>query len=64
MATKLVKLAKVNDSITLNRYDNGWMVEISGKDVDGEWKTSKIIANTESDLIEVIKAYNSTDLDN
>lgn len=64
MATKLVKLAKVNDSITLNRYDNGWMVEISGKDGDGEWKTSKIIANTESDLIEVIKAYNSTDLDN
>ena len=64
MATRLVKLAKVNDSITVNRYDNGWMVEISGKDSDGEWKTSKIIANTEADLVEVIKAYNSTDLDN
>lgn len=64
MATRLVKLAKVNDSITVNRYDNGWMVEISGKDNDGEWKTSKIIANTEADLVEVIKAYNSTDLDN
>ena len=64
MATKLAKLAKVNDSFTVNRYDNGWMVEISGKTINDDWKTSKIICNTEADLIEVIKTYNNTDLDN
>jgi hypothetical protein len=28
---KLTKLVKVNESITINRYDNGWMVEIGGR---------------------------------
>jgi len=32
MANKLNKLTKVNDSFTVNRYDNGWMVEVSGRD--------------------------------
>jgi hypothetical protein len=49
------KLAKVNDSFTVNRYDNGFMVEVGGRDDEGEWKTSKVICNTEDDLISVIK---------
>lgn len=64
MANKLNKLAKVNDSFTINRYDNGFMIEINGRDSDNEWKTAKIICNTEADLIEVIKAYNNMELDN
>lgn len=64
MANKLNKLAKVNDSFTINRYDNGFMIEIGGRDKDNEWKTAKIICNTEADLIEVIKAYNNMELDN
>jgi hypothetical protein len=64
MTNKLTKLSKVNDSYTINRYDNGFMIEIGGRDSDNEWKTAKIICNTEADLIEVIKAYNNMELDN
>ena len=61
---KLTKLAKVNENISINRYDNAWMVEIGGRDKDGDWKNSKTVCNTEAELIELIKEYNAMDLDN
>ena len=61
---KLDKLAKVNESITLNRYDNGWMIEIGGRDKKEEWKTTKTMCNTEDEVIAVIKEWNTKDLDN
>jgi len=64
MASKLKKLAKVNESITLNRYDNGWMVEVGGRDDDSDWKTAKIMCSTEEEMISVIKEWNSMDVDN
>lgn len=62
--TKLNKLSKVNESITVNRYDNGWMVEVGGRGKNEEWKAAKIMCNTEQDVIAVIKEWNSMDLDN
>lgn len=59
---KLSKLAKVNDSFSVNRYDNGWMVEVSGQDKKDDWKTAKIMCNTEDDLVSLIKEYNSMEL--
>lgn len=64
MASTLTKLTKVNESITLNRYDNGWMVEISGRDKKEDWKTAKIMCNTEEEMIAVIREWNSMDVDN
>ena len=61
---KLTKLTKVNESITINRYDNAWMVEIGGRDKKEEWKNSKTVCNTEEELIALIKEYNAMDLDN
>ena len=61
---KLAKLAKVNESITVNRYDNGWMIDIGGRDKKEDWKNAKILCNTEEELIALIKEYNSMDLDN
>ena len=58
------KLNKVNDCYTINRYDNGFMVEISGRDSQGDYKTSKVLCNTEEDLLTVIKQINSLELDN
>jgi len=55
---KLSKLAKVNESITINRYDNGWMVEVGGRDNDNEWK------NSEEEVLAVVKEYNAMELDN
>ena len=61
---KLSKLSKVNESITINRYDNAWMVEIGGRDKDSDWKNSKTVCNNEEELIALIKEYNAMDLDN
>jgi len=62
-ATKLDKLAKVNDSFTINRYDNGFMAEVSGRDKKEDWKTVKAICNTEEELIDLIKEYNTKDVE-
>lgn len=61
---KLAKLAKVNDSFTVNRYDNGWMVEVGGRNKKEDWATAKIMCTTEDELVDLIKEYNSMDLDN
>ena len=61
---KLTKLAKVNESITLNRYDNGWMVEIGGRNKKQDWTTAKIMCNTEEEVLALIKEWNSMELDN
>lgn len=61
---KLTKLSKVNEAITLYRYDNGWMIEIGGRDKKQDWKTAKIMCNTEEELLEVVKEWNSMELDN
>ena len=61
---KLSKLSKVNESITINRYDNGFMVEVGGRDDDNDWKTAKVLCNSVEEMLEVVKEWNSMDLDN
>jgi hypothetical protein len=61
---KLSKLAKVNESITINRYDNGWMIEASGRDKENDWKTAKVMCNTEEELFQIVKEWNTMELDN
>ena len=60
----LEKLTKVNENISLNRYDNGFMIEVSGRDKKEEWKTAKVMCNTEEELIAVVKEWVAMDLDN
>ena len=59
---KLSKLVKVNDSFTVCRYDNGWMVEIGGRNKKDDWATAKIMCSTEDELIALIKEYNTMDI--
>ena len=49
------KLAKVTDSFTINMYDNGFMLEISGRDDSGDWATAKILCKDMDELIALIK---------
>ena len=60
---KLAKLAKVSESITINRYDNGWMVEIGGRNKKDDWANSKTLCNTEEELLALIKEYNTMEID-
>lgn len=61
--TFLSKLSKVNESITINRYDNGWMVEIGGRNKKDDWASTKTLCNTEDEVIALLKEYNSMPLD-
>jgi hypothetical protein len=63
MTSNLSKLIKVNESITINRYDNGWMVEIGGRNKKEDWASTKTLCNTEEELLALIKEYNTIDLD-
>jgi hypothetical protein len=60
---KLSKLVKVSESITVYRYDNGWMVEIGGRNKKEDWTTTKTLCNTEEELLQLIKEYNTMELD-
>jgi len=60
---KLSKLAKVSESITINRYDNGWMVEVGGRNKKEDWTNTKTLCNTEEELLALIKEYNTMELD-
>ena len=48
------KLAKCNDSLTVNMYDNGYMVEVSGQDSENSWVTAKIMCQTLDEVNAVI----------
>ena len=48
------KLAKCNDSLTVNMYDNGYMVEVSGNDSNSDWKSAKIMCQTLDQVYAVI----------
>ena len=36
-------------------YDNGYMIEVNGRDHDDEWKTAKIIVGTDDELLALVK---------
>ena len=49
------KLVKVNESFTINMYDNGYMVEVGGRCEDDNWVTTKIICSKIEEVIELVK---------
>jgi len=61
--SQLSKLAKVNENISINRYDNGWMVEIGGRNKKEDWANTKTLCNTEEEVIALIKEWNTLPLD-
>jgi hypothetical protein len=58
------KLNKVNESFTINMYDNGYMIEVGGKDSDNEWTTAKIMVNTVEELLVLVKEATEIERDN
>lgn len=63
MGKKVTKLTRVSESFTVNRYDNGYMLEVSGRDRNNDYKTAKIMCTTETELFETIKEVLTMDLD-
>ena len=48
------KLKKINDSLTINLYDNGYMVEVTGRDYDDDYTQVKIVCQTVKEINDVI----------
>lgn len=49
------KLEKVNESFTINMYDNGFMIEVGGRDSQDEWATAKILVSDEESLVALVR---------
>ena len=49
------KLTKVNENFTINMYDNGYMIEVGGRDNEDNWKTAKIIVDTVEELLVLVR---------
>lgn len=48
------KICTVDESIHVSMYDNGYMVEVSGKDTEDDWVTAKIMCKTIQEVSELI----------
>ena len=57
------KLKKVNDNFTINMYENGYMVEIGGRDFDDDWKTMKIVCNELKEVVALIEDISKLERD-
>jgi len=60
---KLDSMKKVGEAFNVYRYDNGWMVEINGRDKEGDYATAKIICNTEKEVMDLFTKFNSMEVD-
>ena len=49
------KLTKVNENFTINMYDNGYMIEVPGRDEEDNWKTAKIMVGTVEELLVLVR---------
>ena len=49
------KLSKVDNSFTVSMYDNGFMFEISGRDLNDDWSSVKLICENMSQLSDLIQ---------
>lgn len=48
------KLTKINDNFNINIFDNGFMVEASGKTADDDWATVKVMCSSEEELVKLV----------
>ena len=56
------KLTKSDDSITINKLDNGYMVEVSGRNVVDEWASAKIVVLTLNEVFQLLEEYSDMEL--
>lgn len=61
---KLTKLKKANESFTINRYDNGFMIEVGGRDEENDWKNCKVLCASKEELFAVIEEALAMEIDN
>ena len=48
------KLVKADDSVSVQIFDNGFMVEVSGRNAEDDWATAKIMCATLDEVNAVV----------
>ena len=48
------KLAKADDSVQIQIFDNGFMVEVSGRNAEDDWATAKVMCATLDEVNRVV----------
>ena len=49
------KLTKVNENFVINIYDNGFMIEVGGRDDNDDWATAKIMVGSVDELVTLVR---------
>jgi hypothetical protein len=49
------KLEKINDNFSVYMYDNGFMLEVNGRNDGGDWTTAKILCKDLEELVSLIR---------
>lgn len=57
------KLKKVSESMTLHFYDNGYMVEVSGRNKNDDYTNAKILCYTLTEVVELINEADTMERD-
>lgn len=48
------KLSKADDSVSIQIFDNGFMVEVSGRNAEDDWATAKVMCATLDEVNAVV----------
>jgi hypothetical protein len=49
------KLVKVNDSFSINMYDNGFMVDVGGRNKKSDYVSAKIVCSTVDEVLSLVR---------
>lgn len=49
------KLTKVDEAVHIYMYDNGYMIEVAGRDSNDDWSTAKLMCASIEDVIALLK---------
>ena len=51
------KLSKVNDDITITKYDNGYRVNVGGEDHNENWSDANILVTELGDVMGLVTEW-------
>ena len=49
------KLVKVNENFSINMYDNGFMIEVGGRNKKGDYTNAKIMCSNVDQLVALVQ---------
>jgi hypothetical protein len=56
------KLKSIDNYFSVNILDNGYFIEVSGRNHEDDYATAKVMYNTADEMIEGVRSLTSMDL--